>query len=201
MVEGPLCGGHIGFKKDDVHNPKHTLESIVQDTVNVLKPFEQKYGRHIPVIAGGGVYTGADMFRIMQAGASAVKMGTRFVTTHECDVSDAFKQSYISCSKDDIVIIDSPVGLPGRVISNDFVKDIIQGKKKPVHCPWHCLKTCDFKNVPFCVSEALFNAAQGDLTKGFCFAGSNAHYAKKIMSVHDTFDEILSEYSLLESQK
>lgn len=194
VVEGPLCGGHVGFSKDDIQNTSISLQEIVSQTVDVVRVFEEKHGVEIPVIAGGGIYTGTDMYSIMQAGAKAVKMGTRFVTTNECDVSDEFKQSYIQAKKEDIVIIDSPVGLPGRVIANEYVKDIIQGKKKPVNCPWHCLKTCNYREVPFCISEALFNAAQGDLTKGFCFAGSNAHLATKIMSVHETIAEIKEEF-------
>ena len=134
------------------------------------------------------------MYNILQTGAKAVKMGTRFVTTTECDVSVKFKQNYIDCKKDDIVLIDSPVGLPGRVIVNDFVREIQQGAQKPVRCPWKCLKTCDYKKVQFCISEALFNAAQGDFTHGFSFAGTNAYKAKAIISVRETMQQLKEEY-------
>jgi len=200
VVEGPLCGGHIGFAKDDILSSKYSLHSIVENVVKEVAPYEQKYGIEIPVIAGGGIYNGHDMYKIMQAGAKGVKMGTRFVTTNECDVSDAFKQNYINCTPDDITIISSPVGLPGRVISNQFVREIQAGMQKPVKCPWKCLKTCDFNKVPFCIAEALFNAAQGDFEHGFSFAGSNAYKAEKIMSVKETFDEIISEYELEEKK-
>jgi nitronate monooxygenase len=130
----------------------------------------------------------------MNSGAKAVKMGTRFVTTTECDVSDAFKQNYVKCTKDDITIIDSPVGLPGRVLTNDFVKEIQAGKQKPVNCQWKCLQTCDFRNVQFCIAEALFNAAQGDFTHGFSFAGTNAYLAKEIISVKETIRKIKQEF-------
>ncbi|MFO7867742.1 MAG: nitronate monooxygenase family protein [Bacteroidales bacterium] len=195
VVEGNLCGGHIGFAKDEIFADPEALNSIIPEVVKIVKPYEQKYGIEIPVIAAGGIYSGKEMYDIMQLGANGVKMGTRFVTSTECDVSDEFKQAYISCTEDDIVIIDSPVGMPGRVISNDFVKDIIQDKKKPVNCPWQCLKTCDYRNVPFCISEALFNAAKGDLDNGFCFAGSNAYRAKEIQSVKSIFDEVIQEYN------
>jgi nitronate monooxygenase len=134
------------------------------------------------------------MYNMLQSGAKAVKMGTRFVTTTECDVSEKFKQNYIDCSKEDIVLIDSPVGLPGRVIVNDFVREIQQGAQKPVRCPWKCLKTCDYKKVQFCVSEALFNAARGDFSHGFSFAGTNAYKAKAIISVRETIDQLKEEY-------
>jgi len=195
VTEGPLCGGHIGFSRKEIQNPANTLLSIVQATAEVIKPFEQKYGREIPVISGGGVYTGAQMYDIIQGGAKAVKMGTRFVTTHECDVSDAFKQNYLNCTKDDITIVDSPVGLPGRVITNDFVKDIQAGKQKPVNCPWKCLRTCDYKKVAFCIAEALFSAASGDFDNGFSFAGSNAYLATEIISVKETIERIKQEYA------
>ncbi|PKP05181.1 MAG: nitronate monooxygenase [Bacteroidetes bacterium HGW-Bacteroidetes-6] len=194
VVEGPLCGGHIGFKKDEILSPKNYLIAIVQEVIKEIAPYEQKYGIEIPVIAGGGIYTGHDIFEIMNAGAKGVKMGTRFVTTNECDVSDQFKQNYLSSSKNDITIIDSPVGLPGRVISNDFVKGIQQGLQRPVNCPWKCLKTCDYKKVSFCIAEALFNAAQGNFENGFSFAGSNAYLATEITSVKETIDQLKREY-------
>ena len=194
IVEGPLAGGHLGFKKKDGIIPGISLSSIVKETVNEIDFFEQKYGIEIPVIAGGGIYTGKDMFDIMSAGAKGVIMGTRFVTTNECDVSEEFKQNYISSSKEDITIIDSPVGLPGRVITNDFVKEIQQGKQKPINCSWKCLKTCDYKKSQFCIAEALFNAAQGDFTNGFSFAGTKAYLAEKIISVKETTSQIQQEY-------
>ncbi|MBK5195075.1 MAG: nitronate monooxygenase [Proteiniphilum sp.] len=194
VVEGPLAGGHLGFGKDDLNNSKQSLYSIVKDTVDEMDFFQQKTGVEIPVIAAGGIYTGRDMYNIMQSGAKAVKMGTRFVTTTECDVSEEFKQNYLNCTKDDIVLIDSPVGLPGRVIINDFVREIQQGEQKPVKCPWKCLKTCDYKKVQFCISEALFNAAQGNFKHGFSFAGTNAFLAKEIITVKETMQQLKEEY-------
>ncbi len=194
VVEGPLSGGHQGFKMSDVINPEISLSSIIIDTIKEIKPYEQKYGIEIPVIAGGGIYTGKDISDIMSAGASGVKMGTRFVTTNECDVSENYKKNYLSCNKDDITIIKSPVGLPARVITNDFVKQIQQGNQKPVSCPWRCLKSCDYKNVQFCIAKTLFNAAQGDFTNGFSFAGTKAYMAEEIISVKETVNQIKEEY-------
>lgn len=194
VVEGPLSGGHQGFKKDDVINPKTSLYSIVKDTLKEMVYFEQKYGINIPVIAAGGIYSGKDMFEVMKAGAKGVKMGTRFVPTNECDVSEKFKQNYVSCKPEDITIIDSPVGLPARVITNDFVKEIQQGHQKPVKCPWKCLRTCNYKEVQFCIAEALFNAAQGDFSQGFSFAGTNAYLTDKIVPVKEVIHQIKSEY-------
>ncbi|MBI9053712.1 MAG: nitronate monooxygenase [Bacteroidales bacterium] len=195
VLEGPLSGGHLGFRRKVLEENEILLTSLVKGTINELEPFKFKYGKEIPVIAAGGIYSGIDIFEIMEAGASAVKMGTRFVTTHECDASDSFKQNYLKCSKEDITLIDSPVGLPGRVISNDFVQQIKMGKKKPINCPWKCLKTCNYANVQFCIAEALFNAAKGNFHDGFSFAGTNAYLANEIYSVKEVFDQLKSEFN------
>ncbi len=196
VVEGPLAGGHLGFKKDDLKNQKFQLPNLVSDTVSEMAPFEQRFGVEIPVIAAGGIYNGEDMYKIMQYGAKAVKMGTRFVTTHECDASIEYKESYLKCKKEDVIIIDSPVGLPGRVVLNDFVKKIQNGYTKPVKCPWKCLKTCNFREVKYCIAEALFNSARGNMSEGFSFAGSNAYLATKIQSVKETINDLIHEYCL-----
>ncbi|HRS54415.1 MAG TPA: nitronate monooxygenase, partial [Bacteroidales bacterium] len=201
IIEGPLAGGHLGFKKNDLIGLEPSvkfLSDIVNDAIKVINIYEQKYGMEIPVIAAGGIYSGNDMYQIMKAGAKGVKIGTRFVTTTECDVSEKFKQLYISCKKEDITIIDSPVGLPGRVITNDFVKQIQQGTTKPIKCSWKCLKTCDYKKAQFCIAQALFNAAQGNFLNGLAFIGAKGYLADKIISVKETIECIISEYLIEE---
>jgi len=195
VIEGPLSGGHQGFRKKDLIDPQIKLSDLIEETVKVLKPFEEKFNKEIPVIAAGGIYTGNDIYKIMQSGAKAVKMGTRFVPTFECDADEKFKESYISAKKEDIVLIDSPVGLPGRVVKNKFVEDILKGIKKPVNCPWKCLKTCDYKEVSFCIAQALFNAAQGKMEEGFAFAGTTAYLTERLQSVKEIFDELIADYN------
>lgn len=195
VIEGPMAGGHVGFKKNELLNVQKPLHQLIEETVEVMKTFEERFNIEIPVIAAGGVYSGNDMYEALEAGASAVKMGSRFVTTTECDVSDAFKQNYLKATSEDIVLIDSPVGLPGRVITSSFVKKIQAGETMPVNCPWKCLKTCDYKKAPFCIASALFNAAQGNLDEGFSFAGSKAYLADRIMSVKETISQIMQEYA------
>jgi len=194
VLEGPLAGGHLGFKKSDLENPDFALEKLVVETVAEVAKFEQIIGKEIPVISGGGIYTGADMYKIMQLGARGVKMGSRFVTTLECDASEEFKNMYINATEADTVIIQSPVGLPGRVIKNAFVEEIMAGATKPITCPWKCLKTCDFRKVPYCIAQALFNAAQGNMNEGFAFSGSKGPRATQIISVKETIEAILREY-------
>ena len=196
VVEGPMAGGHLGYKKAQIEDSGFSLEKIVPEVIEILKPFEQKFGKEIPVIAAGGIYTGADMFRMMKLGASGVQMATRFVPTYECDASQEFKEAYVNSKPEDIVLIDSPVGLPGRAINNQFLKDVSAGKRHPVNCPWKCLKTCDYKKAPYCISLALINAAKGKLKNGFVFAGSNAFKTEKIQSVKEVFQELKVEYEI-----
>jgi NAD(P)H-dependent flavin oxidoreductase YrpB (nitropropane dioxygenase family) len=167
VVEGPLAGGHLGFKKEHINNPDYALEEILPEVVSAIKDYRERFNKSIPVIAAGGIYTGADIHKFMELGAEGVQMGTRFVTTYECDASTEFKEAYLKCKKEDIVIIDSPVGLPGRAILNKFLERISSGVKMPFKCPWKCLRTCDFKNVPYCIGRALTNAKKGDLDEGF----------------------------------
>jgi NAD(P)H-dependent flavin oxidoreductase YrpB (nitropropane dioxygenase family) len=195
VVEGPLAGGHLGFRKEDITDPEHALEKLVPPIISVIKPYEQKFQKSIPVIAGGGIYTGEDIYKFMQLGASAVQMATRFVATFECDASDEFKQAFLRCTKDDIIIIDSPVGLPGRAIRCEFLDRIASGQKEPFKCPWKCLRSCDFKNVPYCIAIALTNAKNGDLKDGFAFAGANVYRVNKLVSVKDLIDGLMEEYS------
>ncbi len=194
VVEGPLAGGHLGFKKEQIDNPDYALEKILPEVISVLKPYEESFNKSIPVIAAGGVYTGADIYKFIQLGAQGVQMATRFVATHECDASTAFKEAYVKCKKEDLTIIDSPVGLPGRAIKNRFLEKISAGIKKPIKCPWKCLKTCDVDSSPYCICAALTNAQKGKLEKGFAFAGANAYRIDKIISVKKLIETLLMEY-------
>ncbi|KQC15092.1 MAG: 2-nitropropane dioxygenase [Desulfuromonas sp. SDB] len=195
VVEGPLAGGHLGFKMEQIDNPEFCLEKIVPSVINGLEYYRQKYGKQIPVIAAGGIYTGEDIYKFLELGAKGVQMGTRFVATNECDASYEFKQAYLNCKFQDIKIIKSPLGLLGRAIENSFLKDVAKGEKKPYFCPWRCLKVCDCNNAPYCIGEALKNAKLGLLEKGFAFAGANAFRIEKIQSVKELFAELVREYS------
>ncbi len=194
VVEGPKAGGHLGFKREQIDNPDFALEKLVPDVVSHVKPFEEKYNKTIPVIAAGGIYTGSDIKNIMDLGAAGVQMGTRFVTTNECDASEAFKQTYIDSSENDLEIIQSPVGMPGRAIKSQFIEKINRGEKRPVKCPYKCLKTCDISKTPYCIFAALMSAMKGNFFNGYAFAGANAFRATRIISVKETFDSILREF-------
>ncbi len=194
VVEGPLAGGHLGFTKEQIDNPDYALEKILPQVIFVVKPYEQYFYKSIPVIAAGGVYTGADIYKFIQLGAQGVQMATRFVATDECDASIKFKEAYVECKKEDLTIIDSPVGLQGRAIKNRFLEEIAAGIRRPFSCPWECLKTCDFESAPYCICVVLTNAKKGKLEKGFAFAGANAYRIDKIISVKELIDTLLVEY-------
>ena len=194
VVEGPLAGGHLGFKKEQINDPNYSLEKIVKEVISVIKVFEEQFNKKIPVIAAGGIYSGTDIYRFIRMGASGVQMATRFVATHECDADIKFKEAYINCRKEDLIIIDSPVGLPGRAIRNKFLDEVSSGVRKPFKCPWKCLKTCDFKKTPYCIALALTNAKRGNLDEGFAFAGANAYKVDKIVSVKELIETLLMEY-------
>ncbi len=194
VVEGPKAGGHLGFKIDQINDPNYTLEKIFPEVLGVVKIYEKRFEKSIPVIAAGGIFTGEDIYKYIQLGASGVQIGTRFVATYECDASEEFKKMYIRCKKEDLEIIKSPVGLPGRAIRNQFILDVEKGIRKPFRCPWKCLKTCDFRRSPYCIARALTNAQKGNLDDGFTFAGANAYRIDKIISVKELIENLVSEY-------
>ncbi len=194
IVEGPKAGGHLGFKEEHIKDAGYTLEKLVPEIVSELRTFEEKYNRSIPLIAAGGIYTGEDISNIMKLGASGVQMGTRFVTTYECDAPQAFKQAYIDADEKDIEIIKSPVGMPGRAIFSEFIRKVKDGEKQPKKCPFKCIKTCDISKSPYCIILALVNALKGNFDHGFAFAGSNAFRATKVSSVKEIFQTLINEY-------
>ncbi|WP_031386479.1 NAD(P)H-dependent flavin oxidoreductase [Desulfonatronum thiodismutans] len=194
VVEGPLAGGHLGFKAEQLDDPEYQLESLVPQVIEAVKPFEQKHGRAIPVIAAGGIFSGADICKYLRMGAAGVQLGTRFVATHECDADMAFKQAFIDAKEGDVTVIKSPVGMPGRALKNQFLADVEEGKRKPYKCPYHCIVTCDVKKSPYCIAQALANAKKGRLNLGFAFAGQTAHRVKELLSVKELMESLEAEY-------
>lgn len=194
VVEGPLAGGHLGFNERQLQNSDFNLENIIPKVVAEVKVSEEKYQKSIPVIAAGGIYSGADIHKFLKLGASGVQMATRFVTTDECDASPEFKDAYLNSKEEDLVIIKSPVGMLGRAIKNRFISDVAKGKKKPFKCPFHCITTCDYQKSPYCIALALINAQRGNLRQGFAFSGANAYRAKEIIPVKRLIDSLTQEY-------
>ncbi|MBX4272085.1 NAD(P)H-dependent flavin oxidoreductase [Clostridium estertheticum] len=193
VVEGPEAGGHLGFSLESLLEKKaQDLKQIVKEVIEAIKPFEEKYNKKIPVVAAGGVYTGTDISELMKIGAAGVQMATRFVATNECDASLAFKMAYINSKEGDIKIVKSPVGMPGRAINNNFMK-VVEEKGCKVSKCYLCIKKCDPKTTPYCITEALIQAVRGNLDNGLIFVGSNAYRVNKIVTVKELMTELVEE--------
>ena len=183
VAEGPLAGGHLGFSGEELD--AYTPEGYEQE---LRKMIAQAKEMQVPFIVAGGVYTAEDKNHYMEMGADGVQLGTRFVTTEECDASDAYKQAYIRAKKEDIVIVKSPVGMPGRAIHNTFLERVANGERFMRGCR-QCIKTCNPATAPYCITEALVNAVEGRLDEGLIFCGSNAYRADRIERVADIMEE------------
>jgi len=192
IVEGPKAGGHLGFSFEDLKGNLPNLKDIVAEVVQAVKDFEIKYNKKIPVIAAGGVYDGQDIGEMLEAGAAGVQMATRFVATHECDAHPNFKQAYVDAQAEDIGLIVSPVGLPGRALKNKFVASVEAANEKIKYC-YRCLKGCNPKEAPYCITEALITSVEGDVDNGLVFLGTNAEKVDKIVSVKSLMEDLMTE--------
>ena len=194
VLEGPKAGGHLGFKPEDLSDPGHDLEQVLPEVLEAVKPMEDVAGRAVPVIAAGGIFSGFDIRKFMSMGAAGVQLGTRFVATHECDADIRFKQAFVDAKAEDVTIIKSPVGMPGRAINNAFLDSVSEGLRKPFKCLFQCIKSCEVEKSPYCIAAALLNAKRGNLDKGFAFTGINAHLINSIESVKDVFNSLQKEF-------
>lgn len=193
VIEGPEAGGHLGFKREELEEEnKPKLEDITVEIVNYIKEIEEQTGKQIPVICAGGIWDKKDINKFLRLGATGVQMATRFVATYECDASEEFKNAYINAKKEDIKIIKSPVGMPGRAIYNEFINKTEQQKNKIDKC-YGCIKTCNVANTPYCITKALINSVKGKIDDGLIFCGTNVNKVKEIVSVHDLMQELVCE--------
>lgn len=190
VVEGPKAGGHLGYTKDELESiTVDDYDKEFKEILKVAKTYGEKYNKEIPVVAAGGIYTGDDVAKYINLGASGVQVGTRFVTTYECDAHENFKNTYINSSKDDINIVTSPVGMPGRAITNKFIETVSASRPKITKC-YDCLIPCNPKNTPYCISQALINAVKGDIDNSLLFCGENAYRADRLYSVAEVIEEL-----------
>lgn len=190
VIESSLAGGHLGFKKEDLFAGKvQSLDEILADVLAILPEYEKAYDRNIPVFVAGGVYDAKDIAHYVELGASGVQMGTRFIATKECDAADAYKQVFVNAKKEDIQFVNSPAGLPGRAIETAFTKHIRQERIAPTHCIG-CMTPCHPATTPYCITDALIHAVQGDVDHGLVFAGANAYRISEITSVKTLMNEL-----------
>lgn len=189
IVEGPKAGGHLGFKAANLENDINNFDETVMDILQTVSILEKEYDKNIPVIIGGGVFDSSDIKKYLELGANGVQIGTRFVATDECDADINFKNAYVDCTYDDIKIVKSPVGMPGRAINNKFLKKLSIENSKITKC-YNCLVPCNPSTTPYCISKALIDAARGDLDNGLIFCGANAYKIDKIVPVKNLLDEL-----------
>lgn len=204
VIEGPLAGGHLGFSREDlteygVDTPnvsetfkKETYDQEIRGIIALVKEYAEKYKKDIPVVTAGGIYTHEDVMHQMELGADGVQVATRFVTTEECDAPMAYKQAYLDAKEEDIIIVKSPVGMPGRAIRNRFMEEVEAGKTKVERC-FRCLEHCDPVKIPYCITRALINAAEGDEEHALVFCGSNAWRSTKMETVHEVMLSLAGE--------
>ena len=192
VVEDPdTAGGHLGEKMENIGTGEYDQYETVRQVKNL---FRTEYGVDVPVIAAGGIWGREELEHSLAEGADGVQMATRFVCTEECDAEDAFKQKYIDCKPEDIGLIMSPAGLPGRAIlgNRDNIRqyDLDQGTV----CRMGCLKKCSYKESGerFCIVTALDRAQRGDTATGLVFCGTNALKADRITTVQEIFDELFA---------
>lgn len=189
VIEGPKAGGHLGFSYEELGEiTQEQYDSEIQGIIKVVDEYREKYNYHIPVVVAGGIYDANDMKRAMELGADGVQVATRFVTTYECDASEAYKQAYINAKKEDIEIVKSPVGMPGRAIRNEFIEKSETEPTKITKCH-QCLERCKQKDIPYCITDALVNAVKGKLSEGLIFCGENAWKSNKMEHVSDIMNE------------
>lgn len=191
IIEGSEAGGHLGFHKEDVLNKTTAkLADIFKEVKETLQPFVEKYQKEIPIFVAGGVYNADDIKQFMDLGADGVQMATRFICTEECDADIKYKEAFINAKKEDIEIVKSPVGMPGRAIMTKLTERLKNDERIPVKRCYNCLVPCDVKTTPYCISSALINAAKGNLDEGLVFSGSNGYRNDKIVTVKELMDEL-----------
>lgn len=193
VIEGPEAGGHLGFKKEEINTlsgPDYAVE--IKKIIEVVKAYGEKYGKKIAIVVGGGIYTREDAKRVMDLGVDGMQVSTRFVTTKECDASKAYKECYLHAKAEDIVIVDSPVGMPGRAIQNAFL-DKVEKQRQPVSKCYQCIKGCNAKDNPYCISKALVNAVKGNVNEGLIFCGAGAYKAHKMETVEEVMQDLVKE--------
>lgn len=192
VIEGPKAGGHLGFSNEELQNMENIdYDTEIKEIIGCTKEYEKKYNTHIPVIVAGGIFDHYDIIHAIELGADGVQIASRFVATKECDASEEYKKAYIDAKEEDIKIIKSPVGMPGRAIRNEFIKRV-EKENQPVLKCYNCMKKCNPKEVPYCITKALVDAVNGDINNGLIFCGANVGRINEMTTVHELMEELIN---------
>ena len=192
VIEGPKAGGHLGFSREQLDEiDTMDYDEEIRQIIACKEEYEKRYEKKIPVIVAGGIFDRADIDHALELGADGVQIASRFVATEECDASEAYKQAYINAKEEDVQIIQSPVGMPGRAIRNALIERV-EKEKEPIKKCYNCLAKCNPVKVPYCITKALIDAVKGDVENGLVFCGSNVGRINQMMSVHELMQELVS---------
>ena len=192
VIEGQKAGGHLGFSNEELQNMENIdYDTEIKEIIGCTKEYEKKYNTHIPVIVAGGIFDHYDIIHAIELGADGVQIASRFVATKECDASEEYKKAYIDAKEEDIKIIKSPVGMPGRAIRNEFIKRV-ERENQPVLKCYNCMKKCNPKEVPYCITKALVDAVNGDINNGLIFCGANVGRINEMTTVHELMEELIN---------
>lgn len=190
VVEGPKAGGHLGFSKEQLSEMEAlNFDEEIRQIIACKQEYEEKYSRKIPVIAAGGIFDRADIDHALELGADGVQIASRFVATKECDASEAYKKAYLDAKESDIQIVQSPVGMPGRALRNEFIRRL-ETEREPIRKCYNCLEKCDPRKVPYCITKALIEAVKGNLDHGLIFCGANVGKINRMTTVHELMQEL-----------
>lgn len=190
VIEGPKAGGHLGFSKEDLaHVEELHYDSEIKNIIRTVKEYGKKFGQKIPVIVAGGIFSGEDVSHVMELGADGVQVASRFVATEECDASEAYKQAYVQARDQDVELIQSPVGMPGRALKNAFLEEVREHNLAVGKC-YGCLAKCKPSETPYCITDALIKAVKGDVEHGLVFCGANVGKIHEITTVHQVMEEL-----------
>lgn len=191
VVEGPKAGGHLGFREEEIlPMAEGAFTEEVSGIIVEKKKYEITYGKKIPIFLAGGIWDKNDVAKAKDLGVDGVQVATRFVATEECDASLAYKMAYVKAGAEDVKIIKSPVGMPGRALNNQMIQKLQQEKQKVTRC-YHCIKHCNPAEIPYCITNALVNAVKGNIEEGLIFCGANVEKVKKIETVHEVVEDLM----------
>jgi nitronate monooxygenase len=201
VYEDPnLAGGHLGASRRELFSDKFDQNTVIP----ALAEWSRKeYNDEIPIITAGGIWDRHDIDVALSRGAKGVQMASRFICTHECDAHPAYKERFITATPGDVVIVDSPAGLPGRALRSPFTQNLARGAEVASKCFATCLSECLCRDQEeaFCIAEALHRAQQGDMENGLIFTGTNAVRHKRIVHIHEIFEELLGLRPSLDAEE
>lgn len=190
VIEGPKAGGHLGFSREELaHTESLHYDLEIKKIIETVKDYGRKFGQKIPVIVAGGIFSKDDVSHVLDLGADGVQVASRFVATEECDADAAYKQAYIRAKESDVSIIESPVGMPGRALKNEFLEQIQRKHPEAGRC-YGCLTRCNPSQTPYCITDALIRAVRGDVEHGLIFCGANVGKINRMSTVHEVMQEL-----------